>query len=37
MPEFWSNLGSIVWYTLTLIIFISLLVRSVLDRRGRDA
>ncbi len=25
MPEFWSNLGSIVWYTLTLIIFISYL------------
>ncbi len=25
MPEFWSNLGSIIWYTLTLIIFISYL------------
>ncbi|MFT4228273.1 PLDc N-terminal domain-containing protein [Micropruina sp.] len=25
MPEFWSNLGSIVWYVLTLIIFISYL------------
>lgn len=25
MPEFWSNLGSIIWYTLTIIIFISYL------------
>lgn len=25
MPEFWSNLGSTVWYVLTLIIFISYL------------
>ena len=25
MPEFWSNLGSIFWYTLTIIIFVSYL------------
>jgi len=25
MPEFWSNLGSIIWYTLTIIIFVSYL------------
>lgn len=25
MPEFWSNLGNIIWYTLTLIVFISYL------------
>ncbi|MFT3969773.1 MAG: PLDc N-terminal domain-containing protein [Micropruina sp.] len=25
MPEFWSNLGSTIWYVLTLIIFISYL------------
>lgn len=23
VPEFWSNLGSIFWYTLTIIIFVS--------------
>lgn len=25
MPEFWSNLGNIIWYTLTLMIFITYL------------
>ncbi|MFT3861273.1 PLDc N-terminal domain-containing protein [Micropruina sp.] len=25
MPEFWSNVGSIFWYTLTIIIFVSYL------------
>lgn len=25
MPEFWSNLGNVIWYTLTIIIFISYL------------
>lgn len=25
MPDFWLNLGSVIWYTLTLVIFISYL------------
>ncbi|WP_454301870.1 SHOCT domain-containing protein [Salana multivorans] len=25
MPEFWSNLGNVIWYTLTIIIFVSYL------------
>ena len=38
MPEFWSNLGSIVWYALTIIIFISYLMMlfSIIGDLFRD-
>ena len=38
MPEFWSNLGSIFWYTLTIIIFVSYLMVlfSIVDDIFRD-